>query len=231
VDFESVYRRQADEYDAMVGAEDCDRRLLPALETLVPLDGARVLEVGVGTGRITRLLLSRGAHVAGVEPAAAMLAVARRHVRSLPAARCELVRAEARALPFGSGWADVAIAGWVFGHLRHWHAPAWRELIGHCLAEMGRALRPGGTLIVVETLGTGSEQPAPPSAELAEYYAWLEAGQGMSRMVFRTDYRFSDPESAARATGFFFGEEFAARVRRERWSRIPECTGLWWKVV
>ena len=71
--------------------------------------------------------------------------------------------------------------------------------------------------------------PRPPTPELAEYYAWLESVQGMRRTWIRTDYRFSDCETAARATAFFFGDEFAARVRRQGWSRIPECTGLWWR--
>ncbi len=229
VDFRRIYERHAGEYDAMVAAEDCDGRLLPALQSIVPLAGATVLEVGAGTGRVTRLLLGAGARVVASEPALAMLAVARRHTVQLPAARCVLLGADALALPVRAGWADVAIAGWALGHLRSWCAGTWRETIARALAEMDRAVRPGGTLIVIETLGTGEDHPRPPTAGLAEYYAWLEGVQGMQSAAFRTDYRFPDPEAAARATGFFFGGEFAARVLHERWSRIPECTGLWWR--
>jgi ubiquinone/menaquinone biosynthesis C-methylase UbiE len=227
IDFDRVYADHADAYDAMVRAEDCDGRLLPALEAIASLAGARVLEVGAGTGRLTVLLLSRGARLVAVERAPAMLEIARRRVAGLADARCALIRADALALPVGSGWAGVALAGWVFGHLRSWHAATWRETIARAIGEMDRALRPGGTLIVIETLGTGEERPRPPSPELAEYYAWLECAQGMRRTCIRTDYRFSDCETAARATAFFFGDEFAARVRRQGWSRIPECTGLW----
>jgi ubiquinone/menaquinone biosynthesis C-methylase UbiE len=229
VDFRRIYERHAVEYDAMVAAEDCDGHLLPALQTIAPLAGATVLEVGAGTGRVTRLLLDAGARVVASEPALAMLAVARRHTAHQPAARCALLGADVLALPVRAGWADVALAGWALGHLRSWCADTWRETIARALAEMDRALRPGGTLIVIETLGTGEEQPRPPGIELAEYYAWLEGAQGMQRAAFRTDYRFPDADSAARATGFFFGREFAARVLKERWSRIPECTGLWWR--
>ncbi len=229
VDFHGIYQRHADEYDELVAAEDCDGHLLPALQSIVPLAGAAVLEVGAGTGRVTRLLLEAGAQVVASEPAPAMLAVARRHTAGHPAARCALLGADALALPVRAGWADAAIAGWALGHLRSWRADAWREAIARALAEMDHALRPGGALIVIETLGTGAERPGPPGPELAEYYAWLEGEQGMERLALRTDYRFADPETAARATGFFFGAEFAARVRREGWSRIPECTGLWWR--
>ena len=229
VDFHRIYQRHAAEYDALVAAEDCERRLRPALEAIAPLAGATVLEVGAGTGRVTRLLLEAGARVVATEPAPAMLALARRHIAALPAARCALAVADGRALPVRPGWADVALAGWALGHLRAWHAAAWRAAIARGLAEMERALRPGGALVVIETLGTGEERPRPPSPELAEYYAWLEGEQGMARAAIRTDYAFADPESAARATGFFFGVAFAERVRRAGWSRIPECTGLWWR--
>jgi ubiquinone/menaquinone biosynthesis C-methylase UbiE len=229
VDFHRIYRDHADAYDALVAAEDCEGRLRPALEAIVPLAGATVLEVGAGTGRVTRLLLDAGARVVASEPAAAMRAVARRRIARLPTARCALLGADARALPVRAGWADVAVAGWALGHLRAWEAPRWREAIGRALAELARALRPGGTLIVIETLGTGEETPRPPTPELAEYYAWLEGEQGMERAAIRTDYRFPDSESAARALAFFFGGGFAARVLERRWTRIPVCRGVWWR--
>jgi hypothetical protein len=94
---------------------------------------------------------------------------------------------------------------------------------------MTRALRPGGAAVVIETLGTGATEPAPPNPELAEYYAWLEAEHGFARRALRTDYAFASVEEAAELTGFFFGADFAARVRRDRTSRVPECTGLWHK--
>jgi ubiquinone/menaquinone biosynthesis C-methylase UbiE len=228
-DFHRIYERHADAYDALVTAEDCEGHLRPALEAIAPLAGATVLEVGAGTGRVTRLLLEAGARVVAAEPAAAMREVARRNVAGLPAGRCALLGADVLALPVRAGWADIAIAGWVLGHLRSWHAARWRETIARALGEMDRTLRPGGTLVVIETLGTGEERPRPPTPELAGYCAWLEGAQGMRRVAIRTDYRFPDAASAARATGFFFGARFAARVLEEGWARIPECTGLWWR--
>jgi hypothetical protein len=102
----------------------------------------------------------------------------------------------------------------------------WRDLVSRGLAEMRRACQPGAPVVVVETLGTGEEEPRPPSPELAEYYEWLES-QGFTRAAIRTDYRFATVEDAARITGNFFGADFAERVRREGWARVPECTGLW----
>lgn len=228
-DYETIYRERATEYDRLVSAEDCDGNLLPAIERVAPLAGAHVVEVGAGTGRVTRLLVSRGARVTGFDRSEAMLAVARRRLAEVSETGWDLRCADARKLPVADGSADLAIAGWVFGHLRSWNADAWRNAIGEGLDEMARAVRPGGALILLETLGTGSEAPRPPSPELAEYYGWLERDRGFTREALRTDYLFPDVETAAGVMEFFFGQAFADRIRSEGWARVPECTGLWWR--
>lgn len=230
VDFARIYAERAREYDRMVAAEDCDGHLLPALLAIAPAlsGGADVIEVGAGTGRVTRLLVARDCRVLALDREPAMLAVARRNLAGAPRGRCRLAVADASALPVGSGRGDVAVAGWAFGHMRYEHARRWRAVVTGALAEMDRVLRPGGTILLIETLGTGVECPQP-SAELAEYYAWLESAQGMRRVEIRTDYRFPDVATAAAATGFFFGEAFAGEVLRRGSPRIPECTGIWWR--
>jgi len=141
VDQRRIYEVHADEYDVLVTAEDADGRLAPAIGGLVALAGADVLEVGVGTGRITRLLVGAGARVVGCEPAAAMLTVARRHLAAIPGASVELHAVPARALDVGGRRFDLAIAGWVFGHFVDWLPAGWRDEIGASLDRMQAALR------------------------------------------------------------------------------------------
>jgi SAM-dependent methyltransferase len=231
VDHRRVYAGQADDYDRLVSAEDADGRLLPALAGLVPLAGAQVLEVGVGTGRVTELLVGAGARVVGCEPAPAMLAVARRKLDRFPGHGCELHAVTAQEFAMTPATYSLAIAGWVLGHFVEWFAPTWREEIGRVMERMRAALAPGGVLAIIETLGTGYTEPTPPTPGLAEYYDWLERDWGLRRTALRTDYVFPDVDTAAAVTGAFFGPAFADKVRREGWARVPECTGVWARQV
>jgi hypothetical protein len=95
------------------------------------------------------------------------------------------------------------------------------------LGEINRVALPNATVVIFETLTTGSLTPAPPNEHLAEYYGWLEDVQRFSRFVFRTDYQFADLAEAVELTRFFFGQELATRVRRNNWVRLPEWTGMW----
>jgi SAM-dependent methyltransferase len=213
----------------MVSAEDCDGALPALLAEVAPaLRGGRALELGVGTGRVTAMLLRAGASVRGCEYAAPMLAVARGRLRAegFTDDATDLSVGDAYASDFGDGWADLAIAGWVFGHAVSWHPDDWRERVGRALAAMRRALKPGGRLVVVETLGTGFTEPTP-SPSLVPYQRWLEREHGLVCRVLRTDYRYATVEDAAAGMGFFFGEAMVAKVRAQGWSRVPECTGAW----
>jgi len=96
---------------------------------------------------------------------------------------------------------------------------------------MRRVTRPGGTLVITETLGTGTTSAGPPNQELAEYYAWLEREHGFTRECIETDYQFPDVETAVRGMQFFFGSELAARIQQHGWTRVPEWTGIWHKRI
>ncbi|MCB9588024.1 MAG: class I SAM-dependent methyltransferase [Polyangiaceae bacterium] len=217
--YEEIYRDHAAQYDRLVRAEDHQGQLPATLNALVSLRDTDVIEVGAGTGRVTRHLVSAGARVVATEAAEAMLKLGSERV---PEASWFL--ADARTLPVEDASADVGVAGWVFGHLRHWEPDSWRAEIGRGLDELARVVRPGGTLIVVETLGTGHRAPKPPNADLAEYYAWLENERGFVCQPIRTDYRFDSPASARELVEFFFGESKAELVED---ALLPECTGVW----
>ncbi|QIY99234.2 class I SAM-dependent methyltransferase [Streptomyces sp. S1D4-11] len=78
--------------------------LFDALEELTSrrLAGARVADVGAGTGIATTLLRGRGAHVIAVEPGEAMAAECRRALPDVP-----VVRGDGNALPLVSASQDL----------------------------------------------------------------------------------------------------------------------------
>jgi ubiquinone/menaquinone biosynthesis C-methylase UbiE len=223
--FQQIYTERADWYDRMVSREDHAGRLLPAVLAVCALDGARVVEFGAGTGRVTRLIASRARCVRAFDQSSSMLGVARR----LGLANVTFGVADNRAMPVRSGWADVAIEGWSFSHTTDWYPGSWREEAGRAFDEMLRVLRPGGMAVAIETLGTGYETPTPPSPVLAEYYDWLERERGFTRTWCRTDFLFESLEEAEDLARGFFGHEIADRIAREKLLAVPECTGIWWR--
>jgi SAM-dependent methyltransferase len=96
--------------------------------------GARVLDVGAGTGKLTRGLVAAGFDVAAVEPGGAMLDELR---IAVPEATTHEAPAEAIPLPDAS--IDAAFAAQAF----HWFD---RE---RALPELQRVLRPKGGLVLV----------------------------------------------------------------------------------
>jgi ubiquinone/menaquinone biosynthesis C-methylase UbiE len=221
-----IYEERAEEYDALISAEDCEGNLARALMARLPADGGVVVDVGAGTGRIARILGPHAKHVHLVDRAAPMLDVARRRLEASDAPiSFDVHVADARTLPLPDHCADIVVAGWVFGHFRHWMPEGWREEVSAALAEMRRVARPTAPIVVLETLGTGHEIPRRHEA-LDEYFRWLEDEHGLARTWVRTDYQFVDAQRAAEICGSFFGEELGSRIRADALSRIPECTAI-----
>ncbi|GIK57202.1 MAG: class I SAM-dependent methyltransferase [Chloroflexi bacterium] len=225
-DFKEIYATQAERYERLVMREDVDSNLLKALQTIHPLAQADVVEFGAGTGRLTCLLASLVKSIHAYDESAAMLAVAERKLQVGGWQNWRTAVADHRSIPLSDQSADIAIEGWAFGHFVGWHPANWREEAGRALAEMKRLLRPGGLMILIETLGTGFETPTPPE-QLRPFYHWLETEHHFHHTWIRTDYHFASQEEATELLGFFFGPEMATGAQ----IRFPECTGLWYKIV
>jgi ubiquinone/menaquinone biosynthesis C-methylase UbiE len=221
------YRSSAETYDALVSYEDHAGRLLGAIRGLVALDGAEVVEIGAGTGRVTRLLAPHVRSVRAFDREPAMLAIAQAHVARLGLRHCRLALADNAQLPVPDASARLVIAGWTYGHQTVWEPQAWQIPIRAALAEMLRVLTPGGTAIVIETLGTGHTAPFEPPTELARYYALLEHDYGFTRSWVRTDYVFPSNAEGERLLHAFFGADFARAFAMQGGTTLPECTGIW----
>jgi ubiquinone/menaquinone biosynthesis C-methylase UbiE len=100
--------------------------------------GERLVDVGCGPGVAARVAAERGAIVIGVDPAAVMLAVARRDDRRHAVTWKEGV---AEALPLADSSCDVL---WSLATVHH-----WPDLDG-ALAEVLRVLDSGGRFLAIE---------------------------------------------------------------------------------
>jgi SAM-dependent methyltransferase len=96
--------------------------------------GARVLDVGAGTGKLTRVLVAAGHRVTAVDPDPGMLAELRRAVPGVTA-----LEGAGEGIPVGDAAMDAVTAAQAW----HWmdHAAA--------AAEFARVLRPGGVVGLV----------------------------------------------------------------------------------
>jgi ubiquinone/menaquinone biosynthesis C-methylase UbiE len=103
--------------------------------------GARILDVGTGTGRISVPLLKNGADLVGCDLSLKMMALLR---QKYPASR--LAQADAAWLPFPAGHFDALLTC----HVMHLVGP-WRQ----ALQEYRRVLKPGGAYINAHTERVG----------------------------------------------------------------------------
>jgi ubiquinone/menaquinone biosynthesis C-methylase UbiE len=228
IDYREIYSRRAEEYDRLVTREDYRGNILQGLAAIRPLSGLKVVELGAGTGRLTRLISPHVQSVLALDRSEHMLRFGQERA-GRPGWLA--VAADNRRLPLVDGQADLVVAGWSLGHLVGWHEKTWRDEIALALSEMKRMLRPGGTAVILETLGTGQEAPRPPTEGLAAYYAFLEDEHDFSSTWLRTDYRFNSLEEAEQLVRFFFGPELASRIVQEELLILPECTGIWWRTL
>ncbi len=227
-DYFDIYQNHASEYDRLVEREDYQHHLLAALEEITPLNGLDVVEFGAGTGRLTCLLAPRVKSIRAFDASESMLAVAETKLKDSGLHNWSLLAADHRQVPAADAAAGLALSGWSMCYLALETGSDWRQELNRGLREMSRVVRPGGILVIIETLGTGAEIPAPP-ANMLDYFTYLEA-HGWNRTWIRTDYLFKDKAEAQELTSFFFGDEMLGKLQSTSIGIfLPECTGVWWK--
>lgn len=206
-----VFDRAASYYDATRGFP-------PGVETDVAaliaqaggLEAAsRVLEIGVGTGRIALPLAEVAGTVAGVDLSVAMLA---QLVAKRGDARVHPSRADATRLPFPDACFDAVVAVHVF-HL----IPRWRDVLG----EVARVLRPDGSL-----LHAADDQSAGGTAGVSPHRIAMEQGLenvGVPRARLQTfpedeGWSLVEPVHKIRYSRTLVPQQLIERMAKRTWS-------------
>jgi ubiquinone/menaquinone biosynthesis C-methylase UbiE len=228
-DEKEVYQQHADRYEALVSREDYQGNILREIRKLAPLSGKDVIDLGAGTGRLACLLAPFVRSIYAFDLSANMLAEARTKLKADGQSNWQVAVADHRFVPLPVASVDLVVSGWSVSYLAVWNPANEREELDRWLGEMKRILKPDGRVILFESLGTGGDTPQQ-LPHLEATYHWLEE-HGFSNSWIRTDYHFETLEQAVDLAGFFFGEELAGRVRDERLTVLPECTGVWWRTL
>ena len=224
---EEIYQTEGDKYEALIAREDYQGNILESLREITPLENYAVYDLGAGTGRLACLLAPLVKFVRAFDVSKEMLRVCREKLTKSGLTHWQVDVADHRQLPVEDSSADFVISGWSVAYLAVWNPETWRAELEKWMDEMKRVLKPGGQIILFESLGTGNESPIQ-LEHLKDYYPWLDE-TGFQHKWIRTDYKFESLDEAEYLSRFFFGDELGDKVRKNNWQVLPECTGVWWK--
>jgi SAM-dependent methyltransferase len=206
----------ASRYDRVYAlpAGESRRRMVRVLREL-PAPPARVLDLGVGTGRELPALLDAGYEPTGVDTSPAMLDRCARRSRPIPLVQADFWRPP---MPFDAGSFDAVVA--LHGTLAH---PPDDGAVARLALELGRVVPPGGVFL--------AEVPST---------RWLDAlatepAADADRVVYRTGpraCRFEDRVVGARIDARVLDEREWCDALAPAWSaRIEGMDDFEWLVV
>ncbi len=222
-----IYRKDAKTYDLLISREDHQGNLLKALRSICDFSGKDIADLGAGTGRLAFLLAPFIHSALLTDNSGPMLDVAKEKLTEMKFANFSTHVFDIGTVPADDASFDVVLAGWALISVALRGDP-WKEAVRKALREMQRVLRPGGTIILIESMGTGQEQPKPPNQHFADYFQLLE-NDGFEKRTMRTDYKFASLEEKEKLLTFFFDKEMLDAGVKNDSLIYPECTGIWWK--
>ncbi len=190
-----LYEREPELYDRLTEGE----ALHPGLFRELPIDGATVLDIGAGTGRLTLPCAARARQVLALEPAAGLRRELAKKVARRGVANVTIVAGSDQSIPLPAGSVEVTVSCAAFG--------ADPELGGEAgLSELRRVTRVGGEIFIL--------WPDDPRWFLDHGFAYHAFAGAM-------EVRFRDLETAELCAGIFYGEDALDWVRQTRRPVIP----------
>ncbi len=124
-------------------AIDPDRKVLDALERIIPVSGRRIADIGTGIGHYPMLLARRTGRTYGIESNPDLLREARRRAIASHQPNIRIVEGAGTALPLRDGAVDIVLTSTI--------DPDDAAL--PAVEEAMRIIRPGGRLVVIGYYG------------------------------------------------------------------------------
>jgi ubiquinone/menaquinone biosynthesis C-methylase UbiE len=236
MEHDEIYIKYVENYEELVSKEDYKHNLLPAILEIVDFKEKDVIELGGGTGRISLQIapMAKSINIFDISPY--MLSMAEEKLKKKSLKNWGLAVSDSRYIAAKDNTAHIVISGWSISYIVQWNIDRWKEELDSTFKEIKRILRPVGTILIIETLGTGYKTPFLRDERLKVYYSYLEKELLFNRTYIRTDYEFRDTDEADRVLRFFFGDNLTDYIIKEKnyieennKIIIPECTGIWWK--
>ena len=134
----STFNEVADLYDSIRPGYPTET--LDAIASSMGSAASKILEIGCGTGQITRPLADHGYSITALEPGDALSMLARRKLRSYP--NVEIVETSFEAWPEQQASFDLVVSAQAF----HWIEP------NYGCAKAAALLKPGGAIALVWNL-------------------------------------------------------------------------------
>lgn len=196
-----LYWNEPELYDRLTEGEPLHPDLLAGL----PLDGATVVDVGAGTGRLTLLCAARAAQVYAIEPAAPMRGLLEEKIRGRRLKNVDVAAGFSDALPLPDASVDLAVSASAFGS-----DPRRGGEAG--LRELQRVVRPGGRIAIL--------WPDDPQWFIARGFRYQVCEGAL-------EVRFRDLETAFTCAEIFYSDIVVSHLQQTRRPIVPfELLGI-----
>ena len=195
-----------------------------AIDTLHPLDGSDLLDLGCGPGFHLPRFATRGARVVGVEPHLPLVTLARQRLAAAGSA-ARVLAGDAEAIPFRDDSVDVVHARWAY---------FFGAGCEPGLAEVARVLRPGGVAFILDNDATRSTfggwfRRAYPAYDPAAVQRFWDR-QGFATEHLTIEWRFDRREDLAAVVGIELPPTVAQAVLTEHHGLIVDyAVSLRWR--
>lgn len=158
-DHTSIYLNEAEKYHLLISKQP---KLAEVIAEIREFEGLDIVDMGAGSGRLTTVLAPYAKSIIALDASPAMLEETAEKLTQAGLTNWKTEVADHRKLPLEDQSADLIVAGWTICYLTSTNVPDWKQNLNDVISEIKRVLKPNGTIIIFETMGTGYETPNPP---------------------------------------------------------------------